>query len=165
LIEADPAFTDSVDIAEPPDGGVTEVGDNVQVAPVGHPETLRSTAELKPFNDPTVIVEVPELPCWIVREPGDADKEKSGVGGGGGDPPAAWNARRASTLPFPYTVFGTAPVGQLGLVLWVQAVLKRMLLTCVGDKPRFTLSINAMVPDTCGVAIDVPLIVVYPSLR
>ena len=57
-------------------------------------------------------------------------------------------------------MFGTAPVGQVGLVLWVQVVLKRVFLTCVGVRPGLALSINAMVPDTCGVAMDVPLNVV-----
>jgi len=78
LTAADPALIDSVDVARPPDEGVTEVGDNVQVAPVGHPETLMFTAELKPFNDAMVIVELAEPPCWIVRELGDAEMEKSG---------------------------------------------------------------------------------------
>ena len=63
MTAANPASIDSVDVAEPPDGGVTEVGDRVHVAPVGHPETLKLTAELKPFNDVTVAVELPEPPC------------------------------------------------------------------------------------------------------
>jgi len=67
-------------VIEPPEGGVTEAGDKVQVTPAGH-EAVKSTTELNPFNDPTVIVEVPELPCWIVREPCDADKEKSASDG------------------------------------------------------------------------------------
>ena len=67
----------SVEVAEPPAGGVTEVGDRVHVAPVGHPETLKLTAELKPFNDVTVIVEVLLLPFLMLSELGDADREKS----------------------------------------------------------------------------------------
>lgn len=63
-----------------PEGGVTEVGLRVAVTPVGAPETERLTAELKLFNDVIVIVEVPEFPCTIVKEVGEADREKSGLG-------------------------------------------------------------------------------------
>jgi hypothetical protein len=54
------------------------VDDKVYVAPAGPAETLRATGELKPFNDATVIVELAEPPCCIVRELGDAEVEKSG---------------------------------------------------------------------------------------
>jgi hypothetical protein len=48
-------------------------------------------------------------------------------------------------------------VGQLGLVLVVQAVLKSVVLTWLGVRLGLALSSNAIVPATCGVAIDVPL--------
>ena len=69
-----------VDVAELPDGGVTEAGLKVPVAPVGRPETVRPTAELKPFRDVTVMVEVPEPLGAIVRDVGEALREKSGGG-------------------------------------------------------------------------------------
>lgn len=66
------------DVAEPSIGGVTKVGLKVPVAPAGRPEIERLTAELKPFNDVIVIVEVPEPPWTIVRVVGEAEIEKSG---------------------------------------------------------------------------------------
>jgi len=69
----------NVDVADPPEGGVTEVGLKVAVTPVGAPETDKATAELKPFREVTVMVDVPEAPCTIVREAGEADIEKSGA--------------------------------------------------------------------------------------
>jgi len=68
-----------VDVAEPPEGGVTEVGLKVLVVPVGRPEIERLTAELKPLKDVIVIVEVPEAPCVIVKDDGEADIVKSGA--------------------------------------------------------------------------------------
>jgi len=90
-------FTVSVDVAEPPDGGVTGVDDKVQFEPVGQPERVRFTGESKPFNDVTVKVELPELPCWIVRKLGDSDKQKSGCD----DPTVAFRALEALILPQP----------------------------------------------------------------
>ena len=90
-------FTVSFDVAEPPDGGVTEIDDKMQAESVGQPESVKFTGELKPFNDVTVKVELPELPCWIVRELGDADKQKSG----GVDPTVAFRALEALILPQP----------------------------------------------------------------
>jgi hypothetical protein len=67
-------------VAGLPARGVTESGEREHVEPDGQLETVKPTAELKPFCDVTVIVELPELVCWIVREVGDADIEKSGLG-------------------------------------------------------------------------------------
>lgn len=48
-------MTVNVDVAMPPDGGVTDVGENMHVeGSAGHPESVRLTAELKPFTDVTV---------------------------------------------------------------------------------------------------------------
>jgi len=77
---AAPTLIVRVDVAEPPAGGVTEVGLKVPVAPVGKPVIERLTAELKLFRDVMVIVDVPELPCVIVSEFGEAEIEKSGLG-------------------------------------------------------------------------------------
>jgi len=57
-----PTFIVKVDVAEPPEGGVTEVGLKTAVVPVGRPEMDRLTAELKPLKDVTVMVEVPDPP-------------------------------------------------------------------------------------------------------
>jgi hypothetical protein len=46
----------NVDVAEPPEGGVTDASENEQVENKGHPETVRATEELKPFNELTVTV-------------------------------------------------------------------------------------------------------------
>ena len=72
----------SVEALEPFAGGVTEVGDTVQVAFVGQPETTaRLTPLLNPFWEVTVTVEVPWLPCASVSEVGLAEIEKSEAGG------------------------------------------------------------------------------------
>jgi len=52
-----------VDVAEPPEGGVTDVGLKVPVVPIGRPEIERLTEALKPLRDVTVTVTVPEAPC------------------------------------------------------------------------------------------------------
>jgi len=69
----------NVEVADPPEGGVTEVGLKDAVTPDGRPEILREIAALKPLTEVTVIVDVPELPCCMVRLVGEADIEKSGV--------------------------------------------------------------------------------------
>ena len=50
------------DAAVLPDGGVTRLALNEAVTPDGTPETDRATAELKPFRDVTVMVEVLDPP-------------------------------------------------------------------------------------------------------
>ena len=72
-----PAFSVSVAVAV----GVTGVVFNVQVAFVGQPETVNPTALVNPFNDVTVMVEVPCVACVSDNDVGLADTEKSGVGG------------------------------------------------------------------------------------
>ncbi len=51
-------------------------------------------------------------------------------------------------------------MGQVGIVLCLHAVLNSVLLIVVGDRFGLAFNISATVPDTCGVAIDVPLRVV-----
>jgi len=85
----------SVEVPELFAGGVTEVGFRVQVAFVGQPdETVRLTALLNPFNDVTVMVEFPVLPCATVSDVGLAESEKSGVGA----PPQLGNLNEASRV-------------------------------------------------------------------
>jgi len=57
-----PTLIVRVEVADPPDVRVTEVGLNVAVVPVGAPETVRPTVPVKPFKEVTVIVEVPDEP-------------------------------------------------------------------------------------------------------
>ena len=67
-----------LELAEPPEG-ITELADKVHVTRCGH-ATVKLTAELKPFDGVTVIVEAPLLPFLMLSELGDADREKSGLG-------------------------------------------------------------------------------------
>src|SRR5687768_9861000 len=70
-------------------------------------------------------------------------------GGSGGTPPmAASTAALALTMPEPHCeqVAGNG-----------RAVLCRRLVTWSGVSVGFTDSINATTPETCGVAMDVPL--------
>lgn len=62
LAVEDPTLIVNVDVAEPPEGGVTEAKLKVAVVSAGRPETVRSTAELNPFREPTVMVELPDSP-------------------------------------------------------------------------------------------------------
>jgi len=68
-----------VDVVELSAEGVTGLGLKLVVTPVGAPETERVTGELKPFSEVTVMVEVSESPCAMLREVGEAEIEKSGA--------------------------------------------------------------------------------------
>lgn len=61
----------------------------------------------------------------------------------------AFVAFRESTLPYPIIVLGHGDVKHL-------AVENRAVRTSVGVKPGDWVSIRAMVPETIGVAIEVP---------
>lgn len=65
------------DVVEP--GGVTELAEKLQFAPLGQFVTDSDTGLLNPFNDVTVIVEPAGFPCVIVCDDGLAESEKSGV--------------------------------------------------------------------------------------
>ena len=56
-------------------------GDSEALAPVGAPETLSATLALNPFTGTTEIVLVPPAEGPSDNDAGDADSEKSGVGG------------------------------------------------------------------------------------
>lgn len=76
-----PIETVRVEVAEPPEGGVTCAGFKVVVTPgIGVEVTERSTGWLKPCSEVIVIVDVSELPWAMVREVGAAEIEKSGGG-------------------------------------------------------------------------------------
>ena len=102
----------SVDVADPPDGGVTGVGLSVAVIP-GGAVVANPTALLNPLSDFTVIVEVPDPPRLIVKEDGDADIEKSGVTGAGTVTITVVEWLNESLVPCTVTVYVpcTVPLG------------------------------------------------------
>jgi len=59
-------LTVNVEDAEPPLGGVTELGDRDAETPLGAPDTLRATAELNPLIELTVTVEEADPPRLTV---------------------------------------------------------------------------------------------------
>jgi hypothetical protein len=69
----------SVSVEEPEPGAAIDDGLNPAVTPDGSPEADNDSVELKPPDIAVEIVEVPEAPCDIETEDGDAVIEKSGV--------------------------------------------------------------------------------------
>jgi len=65
----------------PLDERVSDVGLKVGLGPGGETEADTLTVPLKPFWLVTVSVELPDEPCWMLREFGLNVTEKSGVGG------------------------------------------------------------------------------------
>ena len=61
-----------VEVTLPLAGGVTGLGENAAVTPLGRPEALTVVAALKPFRLLMVMVLVPFPPCVMVSEEGDA---------------------------------------------------------------------------------------------
>ena len=59
-------------------GGVTGLGANAAVTPLGRPEAVKVVAELKLFRLVMVTVLPPFPPCTIVTEEGEAPIVKSG---------------------------------------------------------------------------------------
>ena len=68
-----------VEVTLPFATGVTEAGerDPVMVALLGETAKVNATAVLNPFNDVTVIVDVPLFPAIAVAEVGEALRLKS----------------------------------------------------------------------------------------
>ena len=61
-------------------------------------------------------------------------------------------------------MFGVPVIAEhVGLVLLVHVVLNRMLRTPEGFRFELAASTSATTPDTCGVAMEVPLAVAYPK--
>ena len=69
------APTETVSVEELP--AVTDVGESEAVGPDGETEVVRLTVPAEPLATVVLIVEVPLLPCEIVRLPGLALIEKS----------------------------------------------------------------------------------------
>jgi len=65
-----------VEVALPFAGGVTGLGENAAVTPLGSPEALSVVAELNPFWLVTVMVLVAVDPCCTLTLLGDADTVK-----------------------------------------------------------------------------------------
>ncbi len=61
------------------DGGVTEDGEKLPLAPLGSPPTESEIAELKPLSADGLTVKLVELPATTEAEPGDSESEKSAV--------------------------------------------------------------------------------------
>ncbi len=70
------AVSVSVEVVLPFAGGVTGLGENAAVTPLGRPLALSVVAELKPFWLVIVMVLVPLAPCAILKEAGLADNVK-----------------------------------------------------------------------------------------
>jgi hypothetical protein len=69
-----------VELALPPEGGVTDAGENEAVTPPGRPDALRPTAELNPLRLETVMVLAPVPPWVTLTDEGEAETAKSGTG-------------------------------------------------------------------------------------
>jgi hypothetical protein len=68
-----------VEVPEP--GAAVDGGAKLTVTPVGWPVADKATAELNPPEMPTVMVDVPPLPCATDTEPGEEEMVKLGVVG------------------------------------------------------------------------------------
>ena len=62
-----PAVMVKVVLAFAPVAGVTEVGENAKVAPVGSPETEKVTGAANPFEGETLSCTVADPPCVTVK--------------------------------------------------------------------------------------------------
>lgn len=78
VVAVELAETVSVDVTDPLAGGITGLGLNVVVTPLGRPAVLRATASLKPPVEVTVTVTVPLVPWTMVMEVGLLERLKFG---------------------------------------------------------------------------------------
>ena len=75
-------LTVNVSVELPLPGAAMELGLKAAVTPVGSPDAVRDTAELKPPLTVVEIVAVPEAPCATERLVGDAVTVKLGAAAG-----------------------------------------------------------------------------------
>jgi hypothetical protein len=75
-------LTVNVSVELPPPGAAMDAGLKLAVTPVGSPEAVRATAELKPPLTVVEMVEVPVPPCATVRLGGDEVTVKLGAAAG-----------------------------------------------------------------------------------
>src|SRR5579863_6591550 len=112
----------NVEFTAPLAGGVTGLGENCAVTPVGRPVAVSDVAELKPFWLVMVIVLGALPPCCTVTEEGDALIVKFAV------PPEALTVSEilvvACRLPdVPVIVIGNVPVVAVALAVNVTVLL------------------------------------------
>ena len=69
----------SVSAEDPEPGAAIDVGLNAAVAPVGNPDALSATAELKPPATVVAIVLVPWAPCATDTDAGKAEMVNAGA--------------------------------------------------------------------------------------
>lgn len=142
----------SVDVAEPPEGGVNRFGLKDVVTPA-IVDALRLVGELKPLIDVTVTVEVPELPMRMLSELGDAETEKSG---------RALVAVSVKTVdlvrppPLPVMVIVYAPAGVFVEVPMVR-VLVKVGLPLAGENPVEIVVVDGETEDDNDTGWLVPL--------
>jgi hypothetical protein len=75
-----PRLTVNVEEADPPLGGVTEVGDADTSTPLGCPDTLRATSELNPLSELRVTVVEPDPPTLtLIGEAGLSEKSSIAI--------------------------------------------------------------------------------------
>jgi hypothetical protein len=99
----------------PPDGGVTLLGENPTVTPLGNaPDVARFTGELKPPNDVTVTASVAELP-----EPTESAEELSASEKSAPEVIVSWKLVVWVGPPVPLTVMVLVPVDALPATLIV----------------------------------------------
>ena len=128
-------------VDEPPE--VTDAGLNEALAPLGKPLAERLTVWALPDVVAVLTVAVTEPPAAVDPEPGETEIEKSLAGG--------------VPLTTKSSLFGE-PVPGLVMTPLV-ALLTSESRTCCGVNDGFCASTSAAAPVTCGVAIDVPLMV------
>ena len=127
-----------------PDPPTIEFEPKEPVTPEGKPERLRRTVPLNPLLGAILIVYVVLAPALMVREEGDAEIVKSGF-----CCPA--QARiEALTLSRP-------PVVVIPAMEAMWSTLARRLAFSWSVERLHAESTNAAAPETCGVAIEVPL--------
>ena len=135
------------DVTLPPEGGVTLLGENPTLTPLGNaPDVARFTAELKPTNEVTVTVSVPELPDPTVSADELSASEKSAP-----DVIVSWNVVVCVGPPVPLTVMVLVPVEALPETLIVSvadAVPPEGMLIGLG------LKVEKVTPDGTDPVID-----------
>jgi hypothetical protein len=129
---------------------VSDVGEKDAPMLDGRPETSNDTSPVNPLTGATVNVKVAERPRFRDAADGEADSVKSAVGVGGGVPGHPEIALWTLSLP-PVVVI---PASAATLSTPPSSALINAAVCVVEPHPAST---SAAAPDTCGVAIDVPL--------
>src|SRR6266508_4322951 len=126
-------------VDEPPE--VTDGGLNDALAPLGTPLADSDTVCALPEVVAVLTVALVEPPAVTAPEPGETEMEKS--------LPAGALTTKRSLFGEPVPGLTTTPL---------VALLTRKSRTCCGVKPGLAAATRAAAPATCGVAIEVPLL-------